>query len=493
MLNLLTKMNTPYKQAPEPNANEFQTLVAPITEPSSSKHHKTGKKAFDKKMKWSPSLKDEGNFTQVSNHLILNPILSAEEKELILVYLMHKNGFLLTIESFCEDLHLKPRQVLIRLNSLKDKGIFELDDKYWKLIIPKIDNPMHNLRAKKLVIDDTESCVITQGLPGKDALDDTKMCVTTQGLLELSIEQQGIAGSEKTNSKTGADERTYTNGARTSENMVEDSVNDNLEISSSVGRNPMVVAPTECSIVESNDFLNTLESCSISTKKTVKTPEGGAPTEIPMEKNGNFLVKAESELEIPLLYPNNFFNDWETALTPTETIRRSPSDNAPFVSEFWTDEDTTNLNYRWYKIELDINSNFKYTFAQFEEIVALALFFYLYKNDIEIPTNNSSFQKFAKHIGIRYEDASHINNEDYLCGVGLYESKEPDAKAFREDIFTIWKIKLPAVYNVQLPVEPFTSQLPSTPVTIKPVVDFKERVRKICKEIRKKNELQYQP
>jgi hypothetical protein len=402
------KMNTTNEQLQEPNADEFQSMIASSSSRPLLKYAKTGKKSFDRKMKLAPSLKDEGNFTQVSNHLILNPNLTAEEKELILVYLMHKNGFQLTIESFCEDLHLKPRQVIIRLKSLIEKGFFALDDKYFKLIIPKIDNPKHKLKADKPEPDDTKSCVTTQVLPGENALDDTEMCVTTQVIPGISLEPQGIAEAENTNNKTGSDERTTPWGARTSDNTIKDSEKSNSGTSSSVGRNPVVVAPT------------------------------GSPA----------------------INPNNFFHNIESALAPTETNRRAPLDGAPIVSEFWTGEDTTNLNYRWYKIELDRNRNFKYTFAQFEEILALALVFYLSKNAIEIPTSNKSLQKYSKHIGKLNQDSSHINSDDVQHALNLYESEEQDKKAFREDIFTIWKLTLPGLPNVHPPAEPIARQLP---------------------------------
>ena len=378
------------------------------------------RKELDKKIKFSPSLKEEGCFTQISNHIILHPDLTAEEKELILVYLMNKNGFELTIDGYCDDLRIKPRQVIKTLNSLISKGVFEIEGKYCKLRNVKIDNAKHNLKSEKGVLkdnsslgndvlQDTKSCVVAQVLTKENALYDTETCVPPQVTPEISLEHQGIWGEDKTNNKTGSDERTFKMGARPSDKIMEDSVNANIGISSSEGR----------------------------------TPLDGAPSE---RLTGN---------------PIDFYYNLESSLTSTETMLRRPDEYAPIVSEFWTDENTTNLNYRWYKIELDKNSNFRFTFAQFEEILALALLSYFVRNEMQIPLTNHSLQKFGKHIGKQNQDASHITNEDFQNAIVFYENKEPDQIADRELIFSIWKIKLPAVGNIQNPADPITNQLPA--------------------------------
>lgn len=424
------------------------------------------KKTLDKKMKFAPSLKEEGNFTQISNHIILNPDLTAEEKELILVFLISKNDYELTIDGYCEDLNIKPRQVIKTINSLIQKRFFEIDDKYCRLNIVRIDNQKYKLKAEKSVLkdssspekdvlqdnkncataqiqsekdvlEDNKSCAVTQVLPEKVALEDTNTCVATQVLLEVSLEYQGIPEEEKTNNKTGSEARTYTKGARPSDNTIEDSVNAVFEINSSVGRTPYVGAPPECPVRNSNDFFDNLESC----------------------------------------------------FTSTETNRRSPYVAAPIVSEFWTDENTTNLNYRWYKKELDNDDNFNYTFIQFEELLAIALFSYMVNNDMEIPTNNNELQHFGKFIGIKNDDSYHINKDDFKGAIQIYTSKTEDNVETRDIIFDTWKLKSPSETNIQPAVEPVARHLPANPVSAFTNLD---RAKQIAIGLRKQRESQSQ-
>jgi len=407
------------------------------------------KKELDKKMKFAPQLK--GNFTQISNHIILNPNLTAEEKELILVYLISKNGFVMTIDGYCEDLNIKPRQVIKRINSLIQKGVFTIDDKYCRLHIVKIDNPKYKLEAEKNVLNDisspekdvlqdNKSCAVTQVLPEKDALDDTNICAATQVIPELSLEYQGIADAEKTNNKTGSDERTYTKGARPSDNMLKDSVNAVLETSSSDGR----------------------------------TPYEGAPSHSP---TGN---------------PNDLFNNLDSCFTSTETDCRSPYEAAPIVSEFWTDENTTNLNYQWYKIELDRISNFRYTFSQFEEILSTALLLYLSRKNLEIPDSNNALQKFGKCIGKQNNDPDHISQNDIKGAIEIYDGELPRDSNVRELISDQWKIQQPAVDNFPPSAEPITRQSSSKPIPAVPALTDQERVKQIALELRKQREMQSQ-
>ena len=419
------------------------------------------KKELDKKLKFAPSLKNEGYFTQISNHIILNPELTAEEKEFILVYLISKNGFEMTIDGFCEDLHIKPRQVIKTINSLIQKGVFEISATHYRLNIVKIDNPKYKLKAEKSVLDDSslpekdvlldnkkcliervksekdviqdnKSCAVTQVLPEKDALDDTNICAETQVIPELSLEYQGIADAEKTNNKPGSEARTYTKGARPSDNMLKDSVNAVLETSSSDGR----------------------------------TPYEGAPSHNP---TGN---------------PNDFFNNLDSCFTSTDTDCRSPYEAAPIVSEFWTDENTTNLNYRWYKIELDKNSNFKYTFSQFEEILAIALYSYLVINEMKIPESNATLQTFGRYIGKLNNDPDHISERDIKIAITIYDSSGAEDDEVRKSIFDQWKIKQTVVDNISPQVEPITRQLPAVTV-----LSDRERVKQIAIGLREKSGL----
>lgn len=403
------------------------------------------RKELDKKMKFSPSLKEEGCFTQISNHIILHPELTAEEKELILVYLMNKNGFELTIDGYCDDLRIKPRQVIKTLNSLIDKGIFEIEGKYCKLRNVKIDNAKHNLKSEKGVLkdnsslgtdvlQDTKSCVAAQVLTKKDAFNDTEKCVPPQVIPELSLEHQGVWNEDKTTNKTGSDERTFKMGARPSDKTMEDSVNANFEISSSEGR----------------------------------TPLDGAPSE---SLTGN---------------PNDFFYNLESSLTSTETMLRRPDEVVHFISEYWTDENTTNTNYRRFKRIKDKVPGFKYTFRQFEDLLTMALYIFLLRVGRSTPINNSQLQRFSVCIGLENNDQTHISYSDLNDAILFYESKDPDSKSAKTELFARLKIKLPKVQNNPKQGKPNANQVPANSAPAIPALTGLERVRQITQGLRGK-------
>ncbi len=395
------------------------------------------KKDFDNLTKWSPELKAEGNFTQISNHLILNPNLTAEEKELILVFLINKNGYRLTIKGICDDLQIKPRQVLVRLNSLVNKGVLVVSGKSLRLVIPKIDNPKHRLTGATVAPNDIKSCVTTQFTPEKVAFDDTKTCVVPQVKPELSLDYQGISDVDNTTNIV-SDERTFKWGARSSENKEEYSVNANKQNSLSVGRTPLYGAPPERLLEKIGNSAD-----NANTELGRSSPEGHNPT-------------VSNSVENSVRNPNDCFFNIESCLNPEEIDRRSPFGAAPVISEFWTDDNTTNLNYRRFKMEFDKNPDFKYSFTQFEEILALALFFFLDKRKIDIPSSNGALQKNARLIGLQGQDTNHIDNDDIGLAYCLFDNQEQGSRFLKNDLFSKWKIKSPTRKGVPPPTKPDT-------------------------------------